>query len=509
MMKVDVLALGMLTCIRKCFDLIADHKGQRYRLETVPQDDEPVYDMLCRGESLGVFQVESRAQMNMLPRLKPRKFYDLVIEVAIVRPGPIQGGAVHPYLRRRQKLEPETYPNDDLKVALERTLGVPIFQEQVMQVAMIAAGFTPGEADELRRAMAAWKRKGNLQKYYDRIVSGMLERNYEKAFADAIFEQIKGFGEYGFPESHAASFALLVYTSSWLKCHEPEAFLAALLNSQPMGFYSPSQLVQDAKRHGVEVLPVDVTISDWDSSLEQLAHAGRPAVRLGLSLLRGMKDGAAERIGIARQDRPFASVQDLAHRAQLDRRDLHVLADANALAALAGNRREALWQSVAAVPDKDMLAGTAVTDETPQLGAPSEAQDIVADYRSAGLTLGRHPLQLLRPQLLAERLMPAATLNAYRNGRLARACGIVTVRQQPGTAKGVIFVTIEDETGNVNVIVWPKLVQQQRKELLGASLLAVYGVWQSQGEVRHLVAHRLVDMSHLLGGLQSTSRNFC
>jgi error-prone DNA polymerase len=509
LLKVDVLALGMLSAIRRALDFVAQRRGEDFEMQSIPPEDKETYEMISRADTVGVFQIESRAQMSMLPRLQPREFYDLVIEVAIVRPGPIQGGAVHPYLRRRQKLEPETYPSDALKVALGRTCGVPIFQEQVMQVAIIAAGFTPGEADQLRRSMAAWKRKGGLQKYYDRIVSGMLERNYEKSFADSIFEQIKGFGEYGFPESHAASFALLVYASSWLKCHEPEAFLAAMLNSQPMGFYSPSQLVQDAKRHGVRVLPVDVTISGWDASLETVEGAARPAVRLGLSLLRGMRDGAAERIEISRAVRPFISMHDLAHRAQLDRHDLHVLADANALATLAGNRREALWQSVAAVPDKDMLAGTAVTDETPALGAPSEAQDIVADYRSAGLTLGRHPLDLLRPQLLEHRLMPAATLNTYRNGRLARGCGIVTVRQQPGTAKGVIFVTIEDETGNVNVIVWPKLVEAQRKELLGASLLAVYGVWQCQGDVRHLVAHRLVDMSHLLGGLQSTSRDFC
>jgi error-prone DNA polymerase len=441
--------------------------------------------------------------------LQPREYYDLVIEVAIVRPGPIQGGAVHPYLRRRQGLDPEIYPGDRLREALERTKGVPIFQEQVMQVAMIAAGFTAGEADELRRAMAAWKRKGGLEKYYDRIINGMQKNGYERSFAEAIFEQIKGFGEYGFPESHAASFALLVYTSSWLKCHEPEAFLAALLNSQPMGFYSPSQLVQDAQRHGVTVLPADMTVSGWDSALEPIEGAERPAVRLGLSLLRGMKEDAAERIENSRAVRPFKSVQDLARRAQLNRHDLHVLADANALAALAGNRREALWHSVAAVPDKDMLAVAAVQDETPELGAPSEGNEIVADYRSVGLTLGRHPLELLRPQLLANRLMPASTLRSYPNGRLARGCGIVTVRQRPGTAKGVIFVTIEDETGNVNVIVWPGLVEKQRKEVLGASLLAVYGVWQCEGEVRHLVAQRLVDMSHLLGGLQSTSRDFC
>ncbi|MFP3249783.1 MAG: OB-fold nucleic acid binding domain-containing protein, partial [Paraburkholderia sp.] len=360
----------------------------------------------------------------------------------------------------------------------------------------------------LRRAMAAWKRKGGLEKYYDRIINGMQERGYELSFADAIFKQIKGFGEYGFPESHAASFALLVYTSSWLKCHEPEAFLAALLNSQPMGFYSPSQLVQDARRHGVKVLPVDVTVSGWDAALESIEGAARPAVRLGLSMLRGMKDDAAERIERARAVRPFRSVQDLARRAQLNRHDLQVLADANALAVLAGNRREALWHSVAAVPDKDMLAVAAVQDETPELGAPSEANDIVADYRSLGLTLGRHPLELLRPQLLANRLIPASTLRSYPDGRLARGCGIVTMRQRPGTAKGVIFMTLEDETGNVNVIVWPALLERQRKEVLGAALLAVYGVWQREGDVQHLVAHRLVDMSHLLGGLQSTSRDF-
>ncbi len=508
LLKVDVLALGMLSAIRRTLDLVAEQRGERFEMQDIPAEDKATYDMISRADTIGVFQIESRAQMSMLPRLKPKEFYDLVIEVAIVRPGPIQGGAVHPYLRRRQKIEPVSYPSEQLKIALERTLGVPIFQEQVMQVAILAAGFTPGEADQLRRAMAAWKRKGGLEKYYDRIVNGMQERGYDQSFAEAIFEQIKGFGEYGFPESHAASFALLVYASSWLKCHEPEAFLTAMLNSQPMGFYSPSQLVQDARRHGVIVLPADVTVSGWDSSLEKMEGHARPAVRLGLSLLRGMKDGAAERIENARAVRPFRSVHDLARRAQLNRHDLHVLADANALSSLAGNRREALWHAVAAVPDKDMLSMAAVEDDTPALGAPSEAQDIVADYRSVGLTLGRHPLELLRPVLLEQRLMPASTLREYRNGRLARGCGIVTVRQRPGTAKGVLFVTIEDETGNVNVIIWPSLLEKQRREALGASLLAVYGTWQCEGEVRHLVAQRLVDMSHLLGGLQSTSRDF-
>jgi error-prone DNA polymerase len=508
LLKVDVLALGMLSAIRRTLDLVSQQRGEIFEMQHIPPEDKATYDMISNADTIGVFQIESRAQMSMLPRLRPKEFYDLVIEVAIVRPGPIQGGAVHPYLRRRQKLEPVSYPSPELKIALERTLGVPIFQEQVMQVAILAAGFTPGEADQLRRAMAAWKRKGGLEKYYDRIVNGMRERGYEQSFAEAIFEQIKGFGEYGFPESHAASFALLVYASSWLKCHEPEAFLAAMLNSQPMGFYSPSQLVQDARRHGVIVLPVDVTVSGWDSTLETVEGRARPAVRLGLSLLRGMKDGAAERIENARAVRPFRSVHDLARRAQLNRHDLHVLADANALSSLAGNRREALWHSVAAVPDKDMLAVAGVQDDTPELGAPSEAQDIVADYRSVGLTLGRHPLDLLRPVLLEQRLMPASALRDYRNGRLARGCGIVTVRQRPGTAKGVLFVTIEDETGNVNVIIWPSLLERQRREALGASLLAVYGTWQCEGEVRHLVAQRLVDMSHLLGGLQSTSRDF-
>ncbi|WP_168788197.1 error-prone DNA polymerase [Paraburkholderia aromaticivorans] len=509
LLKIDVLALGMLSAIRRTLDLVSEQRGERFEMQDIPAEDEATYDMISAADTVGVFQIESRAQMSMLPRMRPRTFYDLVIEVAIVRPGPIQGGAVHPYLQRRQGFEPVTYPSDALKTALGRTLGVPIFQEQVMQVAILAAGFTAGEADQLRRAMAAWKRKGGLEKYYDRIVLGMQERGYHLSFAEAIFEQIKGFGEYGFPESHAASFALLVYASSWLKCHEPEAFLAAMLNSQPMGFYSPSQLVQDATRHDVKVMPVDVTISGWDSALERNTDSRRPAVRLGLSLLRGMKDGAAERIENARAVRQFDSVNDLARRAQLDRKDLQVLADANAMVSLAGNRREALWQSVAAVPDRDMLAPAAIQDETPELGAPTEAHDIVADYRSVGLTLGRHPLELLRPRLNSNRLMPASTLRTYRDGRLARGCGLVTVRQRPGTAKGVMFMTLEDETGNVNVIIWPSLLEKQRKEALGASLLAVYGTWQCQGEVRHLVAQRLVDMSHLLGGLITASRDFC
>jgi error-prone DNA polymerase len=415
---------------------------------------------------------------------------------------------VHPYLRRRQGIEPVHYPSEEMKLALERTLGVPIFQEQVMQVAILGAGFTPGEADQLRRAMAAWKRKGGLEQYYDRIVNGMLARGYDLAFAEAIFSQIQGFGEYGFPESHAASFALLAYASAWLKCHEPAAFLCALLNSQPMGFYSPSQLVQDARRHGIEVRAIDVTISGWESTLEEMGE-GQPAVRLGLSLQRGMGREAAERIETARAIRPFDSVADLARRASLDRGDLQALAASNALAALAGHRREALWQAVGAVPDRDLLRPTTPQEEAPQLAAPSEGDEIVGDYRSQGLTLGRHPLALLREQLLAKRFLPAAVLADFADGQLARACGIVTVRQRPGTAKGVLFMTLEDETGNVNLIVWPDLVEKQRREVLNAPLLGVYGIWQRQGEVRHLVARRLVDMSHLLGRLHTPSRDFC
>jgi error-prone DNA polymerase len=511
LMKVDILALGMLSMLRRGLHLVGQRHGTVFELQDIPPDDAATYDMICKADTVGVFQIESRAQMSMLPRMKPRRFYDLVIEVAVVRPGPIQGGMVHPYLRRREGKDPVHYPSPEMKRALERTLGVPIFQEQVMQVAILAAGFTPGEADQLRRAMAAWKRKGGLEKYYERIVGGMLERGYELSFAEQIFSQIQGFGEYGFPESHAASFALLAYASSWLKCHEPAVFLCALLNSQPMGFYSPSQLVQDARRHGIEVRPADVTVSGWESTLEELEDPARaePAVRLGLHMLRGMNREAAERIEAARAIRPFAGVADLARRAHLERADLQVLAGANALGALAGHRRQALWQAAGAVPDRDLLRPTEPVEETPVLAAPSEGQEIAHDYRAQGLTLGRHPLALLRPQLLAKRFIPAEVLMDFQNGQLARACGIVTVRQRPGTAKGVLFLTLEDETGNVNVIVWPSLVEQQRREVLNAPLLGVYGIWQREGEVRHLVAKRLVDMSHLLGKLDTRSRDFC
>lgn len=508
LLKVDILALGMLSVIRRALDLAAGRRGEPFELQDIPAEDPETYRMISRADTVGVFQIESRAQMTMLPRMKPRTFYDLVIEVAIIRPGPIQGGMIHPYLRRRQGLEPVSYPSPAIEEALSRTLGVPIFQEQVMQIAMLAGGFTPGEADQLRRAMAAWKRKGGLEKFEGKLINGMLERGYTQEFADQIFRQIQGFAEYGFPESHAASFALLAYVSSWLKCHEPEAFLAALLNSQPMGFYAPSQLVQDARRHQVEVLPVDVMVSDWDAALEAGSQPERPAVRLGLNLVRSLSREAAWRIEEARAIRPYTDVQDLALRAQLERTELQALAAANALSALSGNRRQALWQALAGAPDKGLLRHAPVAEQAPLLAAPSEAQDIAGDYRSMGLTLGRHPVALLRQRLLAKRFMPADVLHTYANGQFARGCGIVTVRQRPETAHGVLFLTLEDETGLVNVIVWPSLVEQQRREVLGAALLGVYGIWQNEQGVMSLVAKRLVDLTGWLGTVETRSRDF-
>jgi error-prone DNA polymerase len=430
---------------------------------------------------------------------------------------------VHPYLRRRQGLEPVTYPSAAVKAVLERTLGVPIFQEQVMQLAIVAAGFTPGESDHLRRSMAAWRRKGGLEHFEDRLISGMLARGYQREFAQRIYQQILGFGEYGFPESHSASFALLVYVSSWIKRHEPAAFLAGLLNSQPMGFYAPSQLVQDARRHGVEVLPVDATVSEWDCVLEKAENGGNdnrsrvtghgppaaaPAVRLGLRMISGFAEVAAGRICAARRERAFDSVEDLAQRARLDRRDLKLLASAGALRSLSDHRRLAHWE-VAGVERATPVLGSAPIEESlPQLAPPGEAEDLIADYASLGLTLGRHPLALLRPRLARMRLATAADLREYAHGRPAHAAGIVVGRQRPDTASGVIFVTLEDETGSVNVIVWRDLADRQRRELLGSRLLGVHGTLEREGEVVHLIAKRLVDHSELLGNLQTSSRDF-
>jgi error-prone DNA polymerase len=507
LLKIDILALGMLSCIRRAIDLIGAQRGRSLALHNIPVEDPAVYAMLCRGDSMGVFQVESRAQIAMLPRLKPERFYDLVIEVAIVRPGPIQGGMVHPYLRRRSGEEAVEPMRPEIEAVLGRTLGVPIFQEQVMALAVAAAGFTPGEADRLRRAMAAWRRKGGLEPFEQKLIGGMCERGYDEAYARRLYAQIQGFGEYGFPESHAASFALLVYVSAWLKCHHPAAFLCALLNSQPMGFYSSSMLVQDARRHGVDVRPPDVTASARDSTLEDAAD-GRCAVRLGLREIRVLATEAAERIAQARRAAPVRDVADLATRAGLSRCDLDCLAAGDALASLAGHRRHAAWQAAGAATRDDLLAGCSLPEPSVRLAAPSEGENLVADYRHLGLTLGRHPLALLRPQLARRRLLTAAAIGAAPDRQLARAAGIVTCRQRPGTANGIVFVTLEDETGWINVVVHGRLVERQRRELLAARLLAVYGQVQRQGDVVHLVAKRLVDCTPLLGRLATASRDF-
>ncbi len=487
LLKVDVLALGMLTAIRKCLEMAG------MQMHEVPAEDADTYAMIQKADTVGVFQIESRAQMSMLPRLRPASFYDLVIEVAIVRPGPIQGGMVHPYLRRRRGEEPVTYPSEAVKAVLGRTLGVPIFQEQVMQLAMVAAGFSPGEADRLRRAMAAWKKRGGLEPFEAKLKQGMKANGYGAQFADALYRQILGFGEYGFPESHSASFALLVYVSAWLKRHYPAAFCAALLNSQPMGFYAPAQLVQDARRHGVELLPPDVNASEWDCTLEG------GSLRLGLRMVGGLAEAEGRRIAAGR---PYAS----AHELDLDRKNLRCLAAAGALHSLAGHRRLAHWAAAGAARRAPLDA--APSEKIPSLAAPREGEDIAADYASLGLTLGRHPLALLRQRLKAMRLIDARQMHGLEHGEVANVAGLVTCRQRPDTASGVIFVTLEDETGNVNVVVWSSLAERQRRELLGARLLGVRGAIERDGDVVHLVARRLTDYSALLGGLETASRDF-
>ena len=510
LLKVDVLALGMLSAIRRCLELIGARKGHVFELQDIPAEDAATYDMICRADTVGVFQIESRAQMSMLPRLRPRCFYDLVIEVAIVRPGPIQGQMVHPYLNRRQGKVPVVYPSEALREALGRTLGVPIFQEQVMQVAILAAGFTPGEADQLRRSMAAWKRKGGLEKYRDKLIDGMTSRGYEASFALAIFEQIKGFSEYGFPESHAASFALLVYASCWLKCHHPAQFLAAMLNSQPLGFYSASQLVQDARRHGVVVRPADVMCSDHDCTLEDgpEAASAAPAVRLGLRLVSGLGEPAALRVMAARAAAPFDSAEDLAQRAHLDARELRLLAGADALASLSGHRRQQVWDAAAWQPAPRLLQDAPVDEPLLELDAATEGEEVVHDYATVGLTLRSHPLAFLRRHLSQRRLATAADLERVADGRFVRYAGIVTLRQRPETANGTVFVSLEDETGVVQVIVWRSLRERQRTPLLHSRLLEVHGTWQREGEVKNLIAARLNDLSPLLGRLRTASRDF-
>jgi error-prone DNA polymerase len=507
LLKVDVLGLGMLTAIRRSFDLLREFDGRELTLASVPAEDPLVYDMICDGDTMGVFQIESRAQMAMLPRLRPRCYYDLVIEVAIIRPGPIQGDMVHPYLRRRNGEEAVDYPSDDVKGVLQRTLGVPIFQEQVMQLAVVAAGFTPGEADRLRRAMAAWKRRGGLGPFEEKLVVGMRERGYEADFARQIFHQIEGFGEYGFPESHSASFALLVYVSSWLKRHEPAAFTAALLNSQPMGFYSASQLTQDARRHGVEVRPVDINRSDWDCTLE-IVEDGRAALRLGLRMAKGLAEEAGRRIVELRCVDGYHSIQQLLEAVGLDRRELGVLASAGALEVLEGHRHRARWAVAGVEKPLPLLKSMDRYEATPLLRKPTEGQDIVADYQSLGLTLGRHPMHLLRQRLDRYHYLPAERLPDLATGTTISLAGLVITKQRPGTASGVTFVTLEDETGYINLIVWKQVAEQYRAALLNARLMGIQGELQIEGEVVHVIARRLVDHTEMLGNLVVTSRDF-
>ncbi len=582
LLKVDCLGLGMLTAIHRAFDLITQTRGQPMSMRAVPAEDPAVYTMIQAADTMGVFQIESRAQMAMLPRLRPANFYDLVIEVAIVRPGPIQGDMVHPYLRRRQGLEPVTYPNAAVREVLARTLGVPIFQEQVIKLAMVAAGFSPGEADQLRRSMAAWRRNGNLDHFEQRLKGGMRERGYSAEFAERIFQQIQGFGEYGFPESHSASFALLVYVSAWLKYYEPAAFTCALLNSQPMGFYAAAQLIQDLQRHGVAVRPVAVNISDWDCTLEKEKGdsplfadktrgavpasgniAQQPALRLGLRMIKGLSKVGAKRLVTAQRQAAFTSLDDLARRTRLKPRDLEALAAADALAGLAGNRHQSSWTVAGLEPAMPLFVREQVTDAAriehaqpmaaqgggrsprkgdsplfvdekkgtvpfsvpfseadgvlghnqipeaiPLLRPPTEGENIVHDYSHLGLTLRRHPVALLRPRLRQMGLLSAEEVFKITHGEKVRTAGLVICRQCPSSASGVIFMTLEDETGMLQVIVWPSLMEKQRRVLLGARLMEVAGEVQREGEVLHVIADRLRDHTPLLGKLLIRSRDF-
>jgi error-prone DNA polymerase len=507
LLKVDCLALGMLSAIRRALDLINGYRGGQLTLAGIPGEDPAVYRMIQRGETTGVFQIESRAQMAMLPRLKPACFYDLVIEVAIVRPGPIQGDMVHPYLRRRQGKEAVAYPSAEVEEVLGRTLGVPIFQEQVIKVATVAAGFSPGEADEVRRSMAVWRRRGGLTPFRDRLIGGMVARGYAKAFARQLYRQILGFGEYGFPESHAASFALLVYVSAWLKHHEPAAFCAALLNSQPMGFYAPAQLVREARRQGVEVRAVDVRASQWGCTLER-ASDGEPALRLGLRLVKGLSRSGADRLVRVRGQAIWRSVGDLARRAELGRRDLQALAGADALAGLAGNRHLAAWKVAGLQAPLPLVPLAAHEEPPPLLPLPEEGASIAADYASLGLSLRCHPLALLRRQLQRLGLLSAEEVQGEPAGRVVATAGLVVNRQRPASANNVTFLTLEDETGYLNLVVWKRVAERQRKELLAARLLGVLGEIQRESGVTHLMARQLSDYSFLLGGLLVRSRDF-
>jgi error-prone DNA polymerase len=508
-MKVDVLGLGMLGCLRRVFDLLRDHKGIDLDLATIPPEDPATYAMICKADTVGVFQIESRAQMSMLPRLKPREFYDLVIEVAIVRPGPIQGDMVHPYLRRRDGTDPVEYPDDRLKGVLGKTLGVPLFQEQAMRVAIECAGFTPGEADKLRRAMATFKHTGTISSFGAKLVAGMVANGYTADYAARVFKQLEGFGSYGFPESHAASFALLVYASSWIKRHHPEVFCCAILNAQPMGFYAPAQLVRDARAHGVEVRPVDVNRSRWDCSLEPDGRGGF-AVRLGLRLVKGLANAHGAALVAARGDTAFAAIADLQERSGIPVAALERLADADAFApAVALSRRPALWAirglHDTALPLFAAAQARELVEPEVALAALGEGGEVMADYGATGLSLRRHPLAFLRDDLAGRGIRPLEEVAAARDGKRVTVAGLVLIRQRPGSAKGVVFVTLEDETGHANLVIWPDLFARDRRLILTTRLLCCRGRVQREGEVIHLVAERLEDLTPWLGRVARSS----
>jgi error-prone DNA polymerase len=518
-MKVDVLALGMLTCMKKAFDLMAGHKGVNVDLATIPAEDPRTYAMIRKADTLGTFQIESRAQMSMLPRIKPRTFYDLVVEVAIVRPGPIQGDMVHPYLRRREGLEPVVYPKPELEQVLGKTLGVPLFQEQAMKVAIVCAGFTPGEADQLRKSMATFKFTGGVSAFRDKLIAGMVANGYEQEFAEQTFRQLEGFGSYGFPESHAASFALIAYASSWVKCWHPDVFCTALLNSQPMGFYAPAQIVRDAQAHGVEIRPVCANASRWDCTLEPAGDDGRFAVRLGMRMVKGLANVHSATIVAARADRAFLSIDDLWRRAGVPAASLVQLAEADAFRPAMGlARREALW-AIKALRDEPLplFAAAAGRDEepVPEVDEPAVAlrpmtagSEVVEDYGHVGLTLRRHPVDFLRADLTARRIATCTEAMEARDGRWLEAAGLVLVRQRPGSAKGVLFITLEDETGIANLVVWPQTFEKFRRIVMGASMLAVRGRIQREGEVVHLVAYQFTDLSAELATVGSQDEAF-
>ncbi len=524
-MKVDILGVGMLGCMRRAFDLLADHKGRRLTLASpeMQEDDPVVYDMICKADTIGTFQIESRAQMSMLPRLRPRKFYDIVIQVAIVRPGPIQGNMVHPYLRRREGKEPEEYPSQELRDVLEKTLGVPLFQEQAMKVAIVGAGFTPAEADALRRSMATFKSTGGVSHFQDKMIGGMMARGYTEDFATRTFKQIEGFGSYGFPESHAASFARIAYASSWMKCHHPDVFCAALLNAQPMGFYAPAQLVRDARDHGVEVRPVCINASRWDCTLEDggmssLSSCARREdkisllpLRLGLRMVKGLSNENGALIAAAAMEAPFVSVDDVWRRSGVPAAALEKLADADAFASLGLDRRRALWRvrGLGGTPLPLFAAADARDNEPEVVLTPlTDGREVVEDYRATQLSLRAHPILFLRPELDRMGILPCAALRTVRDGRKVRVAGIVLVRQRPG-AGNVTFLTLEDETGIANAIVWQRIFEAQRRIILSAAMVSVAGTLQREGEVIHLIADRLEDLTprlHLVGAMHFPHR---